>query len=331
MSGTAGPRRWRRLALIWAPLLALAGGVGWVLVPSNAVALAAPPGSATTSSSTTSVPGAANLPLSPPDTRPVTVTTTPGETTTTAAPPTHTPSNGTPNHPTASQGTPVHPAEVAGNTLGADGVTARVLYQQDCAVCHGATGLGTPRAPSLKGVGEAAVDFELTTGRMPKKDVSSKTTPYSRILPEADILALDRYVTALVAHGGPGIPSVNPTAGVAAHGQELFDEDCAACHNWSGSGGILFDRPVPKITEASPTQLGEAMRIGPVAMPKFGPKELTSQQVNDIAAYLQEMKHPYDHGGDPISHLGPFAEGAVVWLVAMVAILFVTRWIGKRG
>lgn len=318
--------RARRLALIWVPLLLLAGGAGWTLVPSNAVALTSASGP-----TTTSVPGAANLPVAPPSTRPVTVTTTPGETTTTAAPPVHTPSNGTPNHPTASQGTPVNPAVVGRNTIGSGGRTAQVVYQQDCAACHGEDGRGTPRAPSLQGVGEAAVDFELTTGRMPKKDVSSKLMPYSRILPEADIKALDKYVTALVAHGGPGIPTVNPTAGVAAHGEELFNEDCAACHNWSGSGGILFDRPVPKITEATPTQLGEAVRIGPIAMPIFGPKELTNQQVDDIAAYLQELKHPYDHGGDPISHLGPFAEGAVVWLIAMVGVLFVIRWIGKRG
>lgn len=321
-------RRLRRIAVIWVPLLGVAGGVGWLLVPQNGVALSA---ASAPISSTTSVPGAANLRLSPPSTRPVSVTTTPGETTTTAAPPTHTPSNGTPNHEPASKGTPVNPAVVGRNLVGTGGRTAAVIYQQDCAACHGANGLGTPRAPSLEGVGEAAVDFELTTGRMPKKDSPSKTPPYSPILPEADIKALDAYVTALVAHGGPGIPTVNPTAGVAAHGEEIFSEDCAACHGWGGSGGILFDRPVPQITEATPTQLGEAVRIGPVAMPKFGPKEINSKELNDLASYLQDLKHPYDRGGDPISHLGPFAEGAVVWLIAMVGVLFVTRWIGKRG
>lgn len=223
------------------------------------------------------------------------------------------------------------PAGATPLTAAAGGQPPSVIYRQDCAACHGDDGRGTARAPSLAGLGEAAVDFELSTGRMPKKDVSSKREPFTPTLPESDIKALDRYVTALVAHGGPGIPSVDPAAGDVAHGQELFQEDCAACHNWNGSGGILFDRPVPKITEATPTQLGEAMRIGPVAMPKFGPKEIDPSQVNDIAAYLQSMKHPYDKGGDAISHLGPFAEGAVVWLIAMVGIVFVTRWIGKRG
>lgn len=301
-----------RLALVWVPVLAVAALGGWLMVPGRGSTAAA---SASPTSSTTA---------------PIPSTTTPGQTTTTAAPPTPL-SNGTANHPPASPGVPVNPATAAANIVGANGVTAKVLWQQDCAACHGETGRGTDRAPSLAGVGEAAVDFELTTGRMPKKDSPSKTEPFSPILPEADIKALDRYVTALVAHGGPGIPTVNPLAGDVAKGHQLFTEDCAACHNWSGSGGILYNRPVPAITEATPTQLGEALRIGPDVMPKFGPKELSSSQVNAIDAYLEQAKHPYDHGGDPISHLGPFAEGAVVWLVALVGVMFVSRWIGKRG
>lgn len=214
---------------------------------------------------------------------------------------------------------------------GAGGVPAAVLYEQDCAACHGDDGRGTNRAPSLAGVGEAAVDFELSTGRMPKKDASGKTPPYTAILPEADIKALDKYVTALVAAGGPGIPSVNPALGDPSQGEELFDEECAACHGWSGQGGILFDRPIPAITEATPTELGEAMRVGPDQMPIFSAHQIPASEVNDIAAYLDTLKRPADKGGDPISHLGPVAEGAVAWLIAMVGLLLVVRWIGERG
>lgn len=315
----------KRLALIWAPLLAIAAVGGWLLVPGSRPALVA-----ASDPTSTTVAGAVNPHASSSTTTPTPSTTIPGATTTTTAPPTG-PSNGTPNHPAASPGVPVNPAAAAANIVGANGVTAKVLWQQDCAACHGMDGRGTNRAPSLAGVGEAAVDFMLTTGRMPKKDSPSRMEPFSPILPEADIKALDRYVTALVAHGGPGIPTVNPKLGDTAKGHELFDEECAACHDWSGSGGILFNRPVPALTEATPTQLGEALRIGPAAMPKFGPKELDASQVNAIDAYVQNMKHPYDNGGDPISHLGPFAEGAVAWLIAAVGVLFVARWIGKRG
>jgi ubiquinol-cytochrome c reductase cytochrome c subunit len=180
-------------------------------------------------------------------------------------------------------------------------------------------------------VGEAAVDFQLSTGRMPKKDVASKPAPFSPTLPAADIQALDQYVTALVAAGGPAIPAVDPALGNPAHGQELFNENCAACHGWSGAGGILFDRPVPAITESTPTQLGEAVRVGPAQMPVFGPHQMPAAEVNDIAAYVRSLQHPSDKGGDPISHIGPVAEGAVAWLIAMVGLLLVIRWIGERG
>ena len=272
-------RRLRALALIWLPLLAVAGAGGWLLVPSSRLRLA----------SSDAAP-------SPPTTVPP-----PGSGAAAIAPP------------------------------GAGGVPAAVLYHQDCAACHGDDGRGTPRGPSLAGVGAAAVDFMLSTGRMPKRDAPSRQAPYTAILPPADIRSLDRYVTALVAHGGPAIPSVNPRAGNVAHGQELFMENCAACHGWGGAGGVLFDRPVPKVTEATPSQVGEALRVGPLQMPVFGPNQLSAAQVNDIDAYIQSLKHPHDSGGDPISHLGPVAEGAVAWLIAMVGLILVIRWIGERG
>jgi len=211
------------------------------------------------------------------------------------------------------------------------GPSGAVLYQEDCAACHGADGRGTSRGPSLAGVGEAAVDFELTTGRMPKRDVATKQPPYGGILSAAEIAALDRYVTAMVAYGGPAIPTVDPSAGDLSKGAELFDEYCAACHGWGGGGGILYDRAVPKVTEATPTQVAEAMQVGPAQMPVFSPQVFSPSEVDAIAAYIRSVQHPVDRGGDPISHLGPVAEGAVVWLIGMVLLLFAIRWIGERG
>src|SRR4051794_5865772 len=41
------------------------------------------------------------------------------------------------------------------------------LFQANCATCHGLAAQGTDVAPSLIGVGAAAVDFQVGTGRMP--------------------------------------------------------------------------------------------------------------------------------------------------------------------
>ncbi|HEX2804561.1 MAG TPA: cytochrome c, partial [Kineosporiaceae bacterium] len=43
----------------------------------------------------------------------------------------------------------------------------RVLFERGCSSCHGLHGEGTNQAPTLIGVGAAAADFQLTTGRMP--------------------------------------------------------------------------------------------------------------------------------------------------------------------
>lgn len=204
-------------------------------------------------------------------------------------------------------------------------------YTEYCAACHGADAHGTSRAPSLQGVGMATVDFQLSTGRMPRRGDASRQPPYKATLSQPVIQALDQYVTAIAAHGGPGIPSVDPAAGDVAHGGELFRINCAACHSELGQGGELTDRPIPKITEATPKQIGEVVRAGSAQMPKFGNAAISKSGLNDVVAYLQYLKHPDDKGGDPISHLGPVAEGMIAWFIGMVVLLAFIRWIGQRG
>src|SRR6187431_286847 len=41
------------------------------------------------------------------------------------------------------------------------------LFQANCATCHGLDLQGTADGPSLYGVGELAVEFQVATGRMP--------------------------------------------------------------------------------------------------------------------------------------------------------------------
>lgn len=216
------------------------------------------------------------------------------------------------------------------NPTASTGPGAR-YYAEYCSACHGAGAQGTSRAPSLQGVGMAEVDFQLTTGRMPRRDDSERLPPYTAILPGPVIRALDQYVTAIAAHGGPGIPAVDPSAGDVAHGGELFRENCAACHSELGQGGELVDRSIPSITEATPTQAAEAIRAGAVQMPKFGTAAVSRSGLNDIVAYMQYLKHPADKGGDPLSHLGPVSEGMIAWFIGMVVLLGFIRWIGQRG
>ena len=51
------------------------------------------------------------------------------------------------------------------------------LYEVGCASCHGTGGQGSSDGPSLVGVGAAAVDFQVGTGRMPAATMQGAQVP----------------------------------------------------------------------------------------------------------------------------------------------------------
>ena len=62
----------------------------------------------------------------------------------------------------------------------------------------------------------------------------------------------------------------------------------------------------------------------------FGPKTLSDDDVDAIAAYVQYLRRPSDPGGLATGHIGPVSEGAVGWLIGLGLLLGVSRWIGTR-
>jgi ubiquinol-cytochrome c reductase cytochrome c subunit len=76
-------------------------------------------------------------------------------------------------------GGPAGAAPGAASSAG-DAQHGLVLYRASCAGCHGQAGEGTQRAPSLIGVGAAAADFYLQTGRMPLAEEKSQAEPGPR-------------------------------------------------------------------------------------------------------------------------------------------------------
>src|SRR5262245_12246565 len=110
-----------------------------------------------------------------------------------------------------------------------------VLYVTRCSSCHGLGGTGTAQAPPLIGVGAAAIDFMLTTGRMPMADPRQPTLRQPPRFSRAETDALIAYVASL-GPGGPAIPTVHPERGVLALGGTLFAANCAPCHGAHGQG-----------------------------------------------------------------------------------------------
>ena len=127
------------------------------------------------------------------------------------------------------------------------------IFLVGCATCHGLNGEGTMTSadtnygPPLVGVGAAAVDFQVGTGRMPMAQPGTQALAKPPQYDEAEIEALAAYIASLGP--GPFVPSAkyydvtNATQEQVVNGGELFRTNCTACHNFSGSGGPA-PRPV---------------------------------------------------------------------------------------
>jgi ubiquinol-cytochrome c reductase cytochrome c subunit len=217
------------------------------------------------------------------------------------------------------------PAAPASSALAAQG---HALFESSCASCHGLDAQGIRgRAPSLHGVGALAADFYLQTGRMPLPNPRAQPLRGSPAFPPGKIKALVAYVASF---GGPGIPTVAPRRGSLAEGQRLFGLDCAGCHTIQGQGGIVTGAIVPSLNQATPTQVGEAVRIGPYVMPRFSEGQLSTAEVSSLARYIQSIQHPDNLGGWGIGRIGPIPEGMVAWLLAAAALLLIARLLGER-
>ena len=205
----------------------------------------------------------------------------------------------------------------------------RALYAQACVRCHGEDLRGVPgQGPSLIGAGAAAVDFYVSTGRMPLANPTDEPVRNDPLYPRRDIDALVAYVGAF---GNPRLPNAYPDRGSVARGKEAFTERCAGCHQVVGRGGIVTGAFVPAVTEVSPRQLAEALRVGPYLMPVFGAREAPQSTVDDLAAYVRFTADPDDRGGWGIGNLGPVAEGLVAWALAGAVLLGVVRLLGERA
>jgi len=207
----------------------------------------------------------------------------------------------------------------------------QALFDQNCASCHAVRGEGTQRGPSLVGVGTAAVDFYLSTGRMPPSGAPSSDHRAAAFTPE-EIAAIVEYA-ATFAGDSPPVPVVRPEN--SQEGLRLYLTYCAACHSATGVGGALTGgQAASALDQATHTQIGEAIRIGPGAMPAFAADVLTDDDINAIAAYidiLENREGDIDKGGLSLGRIGPLTEGLVAWIVGLAALLLIVRALGRRA
>lgn len=202
------------------------------------------------------------------------------------------------------------------------------LFAGNCSTCHGVNGEGItkPRrgagfvlgaGPSLHGVGARAADFYLRTGFMPLSNIDAEPGRERVLFTDKEIRSLIMYVASLAP--GPGIPNPDPAAGNMAQGFKLFIDHCSGCHQAAAEGGYVTNARVPPLQSATPTEIAEAVRIGPYLMPKFPASQISDGQLNSIIAFVRSTgKHYSNKGGWRIGNLGPAPEGMIAWLAAIV-------------
>ncbi len=208
------------------------------------------------------------------------------------------------------------------------------LYSVGCASCHGTSGQGTHNGPSLVGVGAAAVDFQVGTGRMPAQQPGAQVPRKKAIYDQAQIDQLAAYIASLGP--GPAIPTkqqYSPDGADIANGGQLFRTNCAQCHNSTGKGGALSEgKFAPTLDGVDPKHIYEAMLTGPQNMPNFPDSTLPSKDKKDIVAYLAQVDSSKSEspGGLELGGLGPVSEGLFAWVFGLGAMITVAIWVAAH-
>jgi ubiquinol-cytochrome c reductase cytochrome c subunit len=214
-------------------------------------------------------------------------------------------------------------------------VAGKALFTQNCSSCHGMNGEGTSQGPTLIGVGSAAVDFQVSTGRMPMANQGAQAPRKPGSFTGEETSQLAAYVGSLGT--GTSIPEsgqYNP-AGLTdeeiARGGDLFRSNCSACHNYEGSGGALPNGvSAPSLKGVEAVHIWEAMRTGPGEMPVFGQNTVTDEDARAIIGYLESVQAE-PSGGLSLGGLGPVSEGFWGFVVGIGGLCLFAVWIAAKG
>jgi len=208
------------------------------------------------------------------------------------------------------------------------------LFLRGCSSCHGLHAEGGGIAPSLIGVGSAAVDFQVGTGRMPMADMSQQAMQKKPLYNPQETAALAAYVASLA----PGPAAVTNESlnyerdGNAANGGTLFRTNCAMCHNFAGQGGALTNgKYAPSLMGVDPKYIYEAMVTGPQSMPKFTNATITPQEKLDIIKWIQSADHEQNLGGASLGRVGPVTEGLLGWVLGLGLLIGAAAWLAMKA
>ena len=219
------------------------------------------------------------------------------------------------------------------------------LFLEGCSSCHGMNGEGlfqpdgTVAGPSLIGVGAAAVDFQVGTGRIPLANPGAQAPRKDPIYSDEEIAALAAYVVSLSpSNPGPAVPSPdmydysNLTPEELALGGQLYRANCSSCHNFAGEGGALSaGKYAPSLMGVDAKHIYQAMLTGPQNMPVFPDTTLRVEDKQAIIGYIKSLETQPNPGGIDLGRLGPVTEGLLLWTLGLGLMIAVAVWIGVKA
>lgn len=210
----------------------------------------------------------------------------------------------------------------------------KAIFLRSCSSCHGLNGEGGGIAPALIGVGSAAVDFQVGTGRMPLADMSQQAMQKKPLYNPQETAALAAFVSSLA----PGPSSVTNSSltferdGNSAQGGQLFRTNCAMCHNFAGQGGALTNgKYAPTLMGVDPKYIYEAMVTGPQSMPKFTDATITTKEKLSIIKWIQAANHEQNQGGASLGRVGPVTEGLLGWILGLGLLIGAAAWLAMKA
>lgn len=221
----------------------------------------------------------------------------------------------------------------------------RELFLVGCSFCHGTNGegqqdqAGQNYGPPLVGVGAAAVDFQVGTGRMPMAAPAQQAPRKEVVYSDEEVEALAAYVASLGP--GPAVPAESDYSidgltdeereEAVVRGGQIFLTNCTACHNFQGSGGAMPNGGyAPTIRGVDSRYIYEAMLTGPQTMPTFSNGTLPPDAKRDVIAYLEALDSNPDYGGFGMGGLGPVSEGLFAWLLGIGSLVGFAIWIAAH-
>ncbi len=268
--------------------------------------------------------------------------------------------------PTADQAQAQTLAAEAPSADDVDIAQGKALFNQTCASCHGLDGAGSDlNGPDLREVGSAAIDFQVSTGRMPSMDPNNQMPRKPMVMSEEELANLIAYYDAQIRTDGAGadvpyeVPDAAPQradfddedsyeealgeyeaeydayiegADDVDMGMKLYLTNCAHCHSWSGGGGALTDgRWAPELHDSTPREIYEAMVSGPGAMPMFSDSVITPEEKQELISYVKTLQAEPSAGGIfDLERIGQVAEGFVGWTVGLSLIIACAIWITAK-